>query len=47
MMLERKVDKEGKYQLYLSESWNVECKLMKNNRDVKLVREETVSVEVR
>ena len=51
MMIERKVGKEGKCQLYLSDSGGVECKLVKGVdvlaiRDVKLCRGETVSVEV-
>ena len=48
MMIERKVGKEGKCQLYLSESGSVEWKLVKgvDVRDVKLIRGETVSVDV-
>ena len=48
MMIERKVGKEGKCQLYLSESGSVEWKLVKgvDVRDFKLIRGETVSVDV-
>ena len=48
MIIERKVGKEGKCQLYLSESGSVEWKLVKgvDVRDVKLIRGETVSVDV-
>ena len=51
MMLEWKVSKKGKCQLYLSESRNVECKLVKwidvlAIIDVKLVGGETVNIEV-
>ena len=52
MMLEQKVGEEGKCQLHLSKSGNVEYKLVKRVdvlavRDVKLVRGEIVNVEVR